>query len=143
MKKPKNTTARGINWSKVNESTYVKIQEDESCKLEILEDNTELVKSELHDGILHALEEVGLLGERFAKENLTMNRSVVTGRLRNSITHAIDSGRMVVAIGTNVEYAPAVELGTSRSKAKPYLVPAAQDHYDQYRQAFEKHLGGR
>ena len=142
MKKPKGTTAKGINWGKVDEKTYAKIRADEAGKVIIRENNAELIKQEIHDGILHALEEVGLLAERFAKENLTKNRSVDTGRLRNSITHAIDAGDMSVVIGTNVEYAQYVELGTRKPKRdpKPYLKPAAEEHEQQFAQVFKKHM---
>lgn len=51
---------------------------------------------------------------------------VDTGRLRASITHALerDAGGLVGTVGTDVEYAPFVELGTSRAQAQPYLRPA-------------------
>lgn len=51
---------------------------------------------------------------------------VDTGRLRSSITHALetDSDGLVAKVGTNVEYAAFVELGTSRMRAQPYLRPA-------------------
>ena len=140
MKKPKDTTAVGINWSKVDDATAAAIASDEATKLVIIEDNTKLIQSEIGHGIMHALEKVGLLAERFAKENLTRNRSVDTGRLRNSVTHAIDGDRKVVYIGTNVHYAPYVELGTSRAKEKPYLRPAASEHENEYKQAFESEL---
>jgi len=106
----------------------------------ILENNAEIIKQAMNDAILVALEEIGLVAERYAKENLTKNKSVDTGRLRNSVIHAIDNEEKAVYIGTNVEYAPYVELGTSRQKAKPYLVPAAQDHRDQYEGIIKKWL---
>lgn len=51
---------------------------------------------------------------------------VDTGRLRSSITHELakDAQGIVGTVGTNVEYAAYVELGTSRMSAKPYLRPA-------------------
>lgn len=51
---------------------------------------------------------------------------VDTGRLRGSITRELgeDAQGLVGRIGTNVEYAPHVELGTSRMTAQPYLRPA-------------------
>ena len=51
---------------------------------------------------------------------------VDTGRLRSSITHALfrEDGELVAHIGTNVEYALFVELGTSRMSAQPFLRPA-------------------
>lgn len=51
---------------------------------------------------------------------------VDTGRLRSSISHDLDrDGRGLVGfVGTNVEYAIFVELGTRFMRAQPYLRPA-------------------
>lgn len=51
---------------------------------------------------------------------------VDTGRLRSSITNELgqDGDGLVATIGTNVEYAPHVELGTSKMAAQPFLLPA-------------------
>lgn len=104
------------------------------------EDNTKAVEQAFGLALASALEEIGLAAERFAKGNLTRNHSVDTGRLRNSITHVIATWEDATYVGTNVEYAPYVENGTSRSKAKPYLVPAATEHGSFYRNIFKKHL---
>lgn len=103
----------------------------------VVADNTKQVTSAMKSAVETALEEIGLVAEGYAKRLCPVD----TGRLRNSITHAL-MGNDSVAIGTNVEYAPYVELGTSRSKEKPYLRPAAKDHATEYRKIFEKHLGG-
>lgn len=119
--------------------------------LVIRENNVRAYQHALNSAIARALEEMGLLAERFAKENLSVPKSghktkpdprpnVDTGRLRNSITHAVDISESSVAVGTNVEYAPYVELGTSRMKKWPYLQPAAQQHGSEYRQVLKKHL---
>lgn len=52
--------------------------------------------------------------------------AVRTGRLRASITWALgfDSEGQYVDVGSNVEYAAYVELGTDRMGARPYLRPA-------------------
>lgn len=52
--------------------------------------------------------------------------AVRTGRLRGSITWRLgqDELGLYADIGTNVEYGPYVELGTSRMAARPFLVPA-------------------
>ena len=89
----------------------------------------------------------------------------LTGRLRNSITFAI-SGKnanissykdnygnnysyngnapndkeISVYIGSNVEYAPYVELGTSRQAEKPFLRPAATQHSDEYKRLMQDAL---
>lgn len=51
---------------------------------------------------------------------------VDTGRLRSSITNELgaEGSDLVARIGTDVEYAAFVELGTSRAPAQPYLRPA-------------------
>ena len=51
---------------------------------------------------------------------------VDTGRLRSSITHEIElvPGKVRGRVGSNVEYAAYVELGTRRTRAQPYLRPA-------------------
>ncbi len=51
---------------------------------------------------------------------------VRTGRLRSSITHELgaDEKGIYADVGSNVEYAGWVELGTRRAKAYPYLRPA-------------------
>lgn len=61
----------------------------------------------------------------------TQNRArelapVQTGRLRASITHVPgrDGKGYYVDVGSNVEYAPFVEFGTSKQPAQPYLRPA-------------------
>jgi len=102
----------------------------------VVADNTEQVASAITSALEAALEEIGLVAEGYAKKLCPVD----TGRLRNSITHAISPNEKATYIGTNVEYAPYVELGTSRSKEKPYLRPAAQDHETEYRKIFEKHL---
>ena len=60
--------------------------------------------------------------------------------LRNSVTHLLKGYDCF--IGTNVEYAPYVEEGTSRMKGKHFLRKAATGHGDTYRAILEKHLRG-
>ena len=85
------------------------------------------------------------------------------GTLRNSITHTVDGD--TVAIGSNVEYAPYVELGTGphfepppdwetftskrgsgvgRGYVKPrrYLQPAIEEHAGEYKTIMESELRG-
>lgn len=50
---------------------------------------------------------------------------VQTGTLKRSITTDFsDLGRFIGRVGTNVEYAPYLEFGTSRMAARPFLRPA-------------------
>lgn len=102
---------------------------------EIVQDNTDEVKRALQSAMAKALEEIGLTAEGYAKKACPVD----TGRLRNSITHAVVEGEKAVYIGTNVEYAPYVELGTSRQEAQPFLRPAA-NHPRIYRQIAERNL---
>ena len=48
---------------------------------------------------------------------------VDTGTLKRSITHEFPSKNEAI-VGTNVEYGPHVELGTSKMEAQPFLRPA-------------------
>lgn len=104
----------------------------------VREDNTEQVIDGIDSAIGVALEKIGLLAEGYAARKCPVD----TGNLRGSITHEVDAGDNAVYIGTNVEYAPHVELGTSRQKAQPFLRPAASEHGAQYRKVLEKALGG-
>lgn len=104
------------------------------------------------------LEKCGLVAEGYAKRLCPSD----TGVLRNSITHQVDDHD--VLIGSNLEYAPYVELGTGKyypggrptpwvyqdeyglwhythgNRAQPYLKPAVADHADQYRAIIEDAL---
>ena len=100
-------------------------------------DNSEEVSQGIKSAINVALEKIGLFAEGYAQ----MKCPVDTGNLRASITHEVDTGGKAVYIGTNVEYAPYVELGTSKQKAQPFLRPAATEHGNQYRQVLKDALG--
>lgn len=102
--------------------------------LEVIQDNTKEWDSNFKSAVRRGLEKIGLVAEGYAKKLCPVD----TGRLRNSITHETDDN--AVYIGTNVEYAPYVELGTSRTREQPYLRPAAQDHVSQYRQILKDEL---
>lgn len=82
-----------------------------------------------------ALEAVGLQAEGYAK----LLCPVDTGRLKNSISHAVQG--VTVYIGTNVEYGPYVEYGTRRQRAQPYLTPAATQHSADYKRIIMHYLG--
>lgn len=101
-----------------------------------IKSNADLIKRAAPDAIERALEAIGLQAEGYAK----MLCPVDTGRLRNSITHTVDVTEQKAYIGTNVEYAAYVEMGTSRSKAQPYLQPAVYNHTDEYSEMVEHFL---
>lgn len=93
-------------------------------------DNSAEVLSALEKAYERGLEAIGLTAEAYAKKNLYPGHGFDTGRLRNSITHVTDGE--YVYIGTNVEYAPYVEFGTSKMAPRPYLKPAATEHTKEY-----------
>ena len=99
-----------------------------------VEDHSEEFLRELTSKIPAALEECGLVAEGYAKRLCPVD----TGRLRNSITHTTEENTAYV--GTNVEYAPYVEMGTTRTRAQPFIKPALADNVDVYKEIIERHL---
>lgn len=130
-----------------------------------LVDNSKQIIDAAQEQVIKALEEIGLLAEGYAKVNITEQKAVDTGNLRNSISHKVVADDRSVYIGTNVEYAPYIEFGTGiyaeqggrqtpwayqdtegnwhktkGQKARPYLRPAASDHSEEYMQVLEDNL---
>lgn len=136
----------------------------EGFSIELVEDNSPMVIAATDEAIKAALEAVALTVERYAKEICPVD----TGRLRNSITHVSGVGggfvhgftdnsgaefsqnvgqsnsADVIYVGTNVEYAPYVELGTrgrrGANNGKGYLRPAVTEHTEEYKRIIETHL---
>lgn len=130
-------------------------------------DNTDEVLAALERAKKIGLEAIGLTAEGHAKKKITEAKAVDTGRLRNSITYALAGEETHVKsykankggkeretytydgtaegkkgsgvyIGTNVEYAPGIELGTHRSAgAVHFLQDAATGHTDEYKKLME------
>lgn len=86
------------------------------------------------------LETAALVVEGEAKNRCPVD----TGHLRRSITKEVDGKE--ARIGTNIHYAPYVELGTVKMKAQPYLRPALDENKnklgDLAQQILDAHLGG-
>lgn len=89
------------------------------------------VEQALSQAVVRTIEGIGLfvLGEAMVR------CPVKTGNLRSSINVEetpdaidLDERDKVVTIGTPVEYAPFVELGTSKSAKQPFLRPAAENN---------------
>lgn len=78
----------------------------------VIESHVGEVKSELDRRIPIVLNAIGMQAEGNAVKGITAAKAVDTGRLRASITHQVDIQEDAVYIGSNVEYAPYVELGT-------------------------------
>ena len=134
--------------------------------IEISIDNTDKVLDEMKDKIQIALEMCGLKAEGYAIQNITRQKAVDTGNLRNSITHQVilNEHGGECQIGTPVEYAPYIEFGTgihvqggrrtswtykddkgnwhktNGMKPRPYLKPAVADHIEEYRDIIENVL---
>lgn len=129
----------------------------------VYRDNTEEILNALEKAKRRGLVAIGLAAEGHAKRATPVD----TGRLRNSITYALageqthvesykarkggkdretytydgnapgKKGEDAVYIGSNVEYAPYVELGTSKMAARPFLKPAATEHTSEYKRLYE------
>ena len=94
-------------------------------------DNTEEVLAAFEMAKKIGLEAIGLVAEGHAKKETPVD----TGRLRNSISHATDDE--AAYIGTNVEYAPYVELGARGRPGVHMLKRAATEHTDEYKRLME------
>lgn len=120
--------------------------------------------------IRRASEIIGIAGEKYAKALCPVGTVESTGKkgyrggtLRNSITHEV--GENKITIGSNVEYAPFVELGTGPYftpppeweyfkeytptgeghgyvQPRPFLRPAITNHINEYKNIVEEELKG-
>ena len=97
-------------------------------------DNTKEVLSALDKAIERGLEAIGLTAEGRAKKETPVD----TGRLRNSIGHEVAD--KAAYIGTNVEYAPYVELGSRGRDGKHMLQRAATEHAAEYKRLMEESM---
>lgn len=125
-----------------------------------LTDNSEEVKAAMQAAVLRALERCGMKAEGYAVDLCPYN----TGNLKNSITHKVDSAAKEAIIGTPVDYASYVELGTGKyvaggrptpwvyqdekgnwhrthgQPAKPFIKPAVANHIGTYKNIIEDEL---
>ena len=97
-------------------------------------DNTDEVLAALKRAKKRGLEAIGVTAEGYAKKETPVD----TGRLRNSIAHAVESD--AAYIGTSTSYAPFVELGARGRKGVHMLQRAATEHADEYKQIMEDAL---
>ena len=110
-------------------------------------------KNALPQQIERALIAIGMMAESHAKEYCPVD----TGRLRNSITHEVRLEEKAVIIGSNVAYAPFVELGHRQNVGQfvpvlgkrlvrayippqPFLRPAIENHQAEYKSLAESAL---
>lgn len=96
--------------------------------IKVVDSHVDEVINALQSQKKRVLEEWGMVAEAYASDYCPVD----TGRLRASITYDTDDTTMYV--GTNVEYAPYVEMGTVKMQAQPYLRPAIEDHINEYKE---------
>lgn len=136
--------------------------------IEITQNNIPEVLEALKGATEKALTEVGTKAEKYAKALCPVGTPESTGKkgyrggtLRNSITFVVEGDELT--IGSNVEYAPYVELGTGPYfntppewlqyvtekgsgeghgyvRPRPYLRPAIEDHLDEYKRIMQNEL---
>lgn len=86
--------------------------------------------------VKRGLEACGMVAETYAKQGAPVD----TGRLRNSIAHAVVESEKAAYIGTNVEYAPFVEFGHHSYAGAHFLRDAAANHSEEYKAIIEESL---
>lgn len=93
----------------------------------------------LDEQLKSALEEIGMdAAETAAQEGVC---PVDTGNLKNSIGHAVHDDNRTVEIGTNVDYAPYQEFGTSRNVVgKHFIQFGITAHSSEYADIIKKYL---
>lgn len=109
-----------------------------TINIKLVNDHTDEVIQEVRNRVPIILEALGIECEGNAVDEITTLGAVDTGRLRGSITHTTDDE--YAYIGTNVEYAPYVEFGTSRMASRPFLRNAVTKHEDDYKRIIEEGL---
>lgn len=97
--------------------------------------NFKAAKLKMAENQMRALEEIGITITAEAQARAPVD----SGRLRRDISHAVGDGE--VQIGTNVEYATAVEMGTSKMKAQPFLKDSFIQNTDAIQKIVSKVMG--
>lgn len=127
-----------------------------------IKDNRAEFRDGLEAAVLRALERIGEQAEGYAIDLAPED----TGLLKQLITHKVDAQEQAVYIGSNLEYAAYVELGTGKyahggrktpwvyqddrgkwhythgQRAQPYLKPAIADHRNTYKNIIIDELKG-
>jgi phage gpG-like protein len=102
-----------------------------------IEDNSEEVLEAMNEQVLAWLEAIGEDAAGTAADKAPVD----TGRLKSSISSAVVESEKAAYIGTNVEYAPYQEFGTSRGiKGKHFLQFGATAHQAEYKALLEQYL---
>ena len=129
-------------------------------------DQTDFAIRHCSEKVNRALEKIGLKAEGYAQGLCPVD----TGLLRNSITHAVSGNPTAISsysadkpkngeiktgsysgtegtpdqhtvyVGTNVEYAIYVEMGSNGRSGRPYIKPSIQNHISEYQSIFDTEL---
>lgn len=104
-----------------------------------IEDNSPEVLRAVENAIDRALNSIGEAAGGYAKDIILEHKRVDTGNMMNSIDHR--TGDNIVVIGTDVEYAPYHEFGTSRGLVGiKFLQRGVGDHLDEYKDLLQESL---
>ncbi len=137
----------------------------------ILENNKDKINDMLDGAIEEALRLMGMQAENYARANAPTDTGLLKNSITSAVGggnttishyHADRAGKSgtgglgfysgsapkenipYVVIGSNVEYAPYQELGTSKAGAcnngRGFLRPAINDHVNEYKKIFEDTL---
>ena len=101
-----------------------------------IKDNSEEILKEFQEKVELGLQTIAFTAEGYAKEECPVD----TGRLRNSISNAVEGTDAY--IGTNVEYAPSVEFRDIEHQTgnAHFLRNAVADHDAEYQEIMESAL---
>jgi HK97 gp10 family phage protein len=81
--------------------------------------------AQIEQGAAEAVKEVGDLATKDAQDGCPVSATSTAGHVHMRETiHAEADGLYSVSIGTDKEYGPYVEHGTSRMRAQPFMFPA-------------------
>lgn len=65
---------------------------------------------------------------------------VDTGELRDSVDYDVDNDKLELMIGAQAKHAPAIELGTSKAKAQPFLEVTVKNNIKDIVESIERNL---
>lgn len=66
----------------------------------------------------------------------------ITGHYEQQTPREPQDGKKALYVGTNVYYAPYVEMGTSKMKKRPFIEPALMENRDEFVRILKGHLEG-
>ena len=78
-------------------------------------------------------------GSRLA-DKVSSAAPVDTGELRDSVDYDVDSDKLELTIGAKAKHAPAIELGTSKAPAQPFLEVTVKGNVDDVIDSIERNL---